>query len=161
MSATACSLVRATEGRAAGRPTDWHSPPDHRREGALRVVTQAKGCAGGADRESLCRSLLLCSRAERIHALESGLTDWKVPSLPACLPWTAMAVAFIALCSVSGFYSPGHDLGQVVESQSASEAAGCRKTRATIVRIQDRRKITKDLQKVVSQHYNLYSLCQE
>ena len=124
-------------------------------------MTQAKGCAGGADRESLCRSLLLCSRAERIHALECGLPDWKVPSLPACLPWTAMAVAFIALCSVSGFYSPGHDLGQVVESQSASEAAGCRKTRATIVRIQDRRKITKDLQKVVSQHYNLYSLCQE
>ena len=60
-------------------------------------------------------------------------------------------VAFIALCSASGFQSQRHELSQDIESQSASKAAGCRKNRAKIVRIKRcEGKTAKGLQKVVS-----------
>lgn len=74
----------------------------------------------------------------------------------------AAGVAFIALCSELGFQSPRHELGQVVESQSASKAAGCRKkNKAKIVRIKHCEGNTaKGLQKVVS-CLNLYNLFNE
>ena len=64
----------------------------------------------------------------------------------------AAGIAFIALCSELGFQSPRHELGQVVESQSASKAAGCKKkNKAKIVRIQHCEENTaKGLHKVVS-----------
>ena len=70
-------------------------------------------------------------------------------------------VAFIALCSASGFQSQRHELSQDIESQSASKAAGCRKNRAKIVRIKRcEGKTAKGLQKVVS-CLNLYNLFNE
>ena len=44
--ATACSLERATEGRAAGRPTDWHGPPDQRRRRSLAGCDASKRLRG-------------------------------------------------------------------------------------------------------------------